>query len=94
MLTLLAAALTFGEAMGKMNEIEQAMTDCSLGVDYYCQQLTTDEYEADLNDLVIFQRDFEPKNDAEKDEFNEALRNLNNAAHDADLKIRGHKDGR
>lgn len=89
MLTLLAAALTFGEAMSKMNEIEQAMTDCSLGVDYYCQQLTTDEYEADLNDLVIFQRNFEPKDDAEKDEFNEALRNLNNAAHDADLKIRG-----
>lgn len=91
MLTLIAAALTFGEAMGKMSEIEQAMTDCSLGVDYYCQQLTTDEYEADLNDLVIFQRDFEPKDDAERDEFNEALRNLNNAAHDADKKIRGHK---
>lgn len=87
MLALLAA-LSLGEALGKMSEIEQAMTDCSLGVDYYCQQLTTDEYEQDLNDLVIFQGQFQPQDDAELDEYNEALRNLQNAAADADRKIK------
>lgn len=88
MLALLAA-LSLGEALGKMGEIEQAMTDCSLGVDYYCQQLTTDEYEQDLNDLVIFQGQFQPQDDAELDEYNEALRNLQNASKDADKVIRG-----
>ena len=88
MLTLLAA-MSLGEALGKANEIENAMTDCALGVEHYCQQLTTDEYERDLNDLVIFQGQFEPQSDAELDEWNEALRNLRNAAKDADKRIRG-----
>lgn len=88
MLTLLAA-MSLGEALGKANEIENAMTDCALGVEHYCQQLTTDEYERDLNDLVIFQGQFKPQSDAELDEWNEALRNLQNAAKDADKRIRG-----
>ena len=90
MLTLLAA-ISLGEALGKMNEIENAMTDCALGVEHYCQQLTTDEYERDLNDLVIFQGQFQPQNDAELDEWNEALRNLQNAAKDADAQIKSRK---
>lgn len=88
MLTLIAAALTFSGAIEKMNDIEQAMTDCSLGVDHYCHLLTTDEFEEDLNDLVIFQQQFQPQSDEEQDEWNEALRNLNNAAADADYRIR------
>lgn len=88
MLALLAA-MSLGEALGKVNEIENAMTDCALGVEHYCQQLTTDEYERDLNDLVIFQGQFKPQSDAELDEWNEALRNLQNAARDADERIRG-----
>ena len=87
MLALLAA-LSLGEALGKMTEIENAMTDCALGVEHYCEQLTTDEYEPDLNDLVIFQGQFQPQSDAELDEWNEALRNLQNAAKDADMRIR------
>ena len=87
MITLLAA-LTLGEALGKMNEIEQAMIDCSLGVGHYCEQLTTDQYEADLNDLVIFQGQFRPQSDAEYDEWNEGLRNLKNASEDADRVLR------
>lgn len=91
MLALLAA-ISLGEALGKAREIENAMTDCALGVEHYCQQLTTDEYERDLNDLVIFQGQFKPQSDADLDEWNEALRNLQNAAKDADVKIRGQKD--
>ena len=87
MLTLLAA-MSLGEALGKANEIENAMTDCALGVEHYCQQLTTDEYERDLNDLVIFQGQFKPQSDADLDEWNEALRNLQNAAKDADMRIK------
>lgn len=90
MLALLAA-ISLGEALGKMTEIENAMTDCALGVEHYCQQLTTDEYERDLNDLVIFQSQFEPQNDAELDEWNEALRNLQNAIKDADAQIKSRK---
>ena len=90
MLALLAA-ISLGEALGKMTEIENAMTDCALGVEHYCQQLTTDEYERDLNDLVIFQSQFEPQNDAELDEWNEALRNLQNATKDADAQIKSRK---
>lgn len=88
MLALLAA-ISLGEALGKAREIENAMTDCTLGVEHYCQQLTTDEYERDLNDLVIFQGQFKPQSDADLDEWNEALRNLQNAAKDADKRIRG-----
>ena len=87
MLALLAA-MSLGEALGKANEIENAMTDCALGVEHYCRQLTTDEYERDLNDLVIFQGQFEPQSDAELDEWNEAMRNLRNAAKEADMRIR------
>lgn len=87
MLALLAA-ISLGEALGKMTEIENAMTDCALGVEHYCRQLTTDEYEHDLNDLVIFQGQFEPQSDAELDEWSEALRNLQNAAKDADMRIK------
>lgn len=87
MLTLLAA-ISLGEALGKAREIENAMTDCALGVEHYCKQLTTDEYERDLNDLVIFQGQFKPQSDAELDEWNEALRNLQNAAKDADMRIK------
>lgn len=87
MITLLAA-LTLGEAIGKMNTIEQAMTDCSLGVTHYCEQLTTDAYEQDLNDLVIFQNQFKPESDSEKDEWEENLRNLQNASEDADEVLR------
>ena len=90
MLALLAA-ISLGEALGKVNEIENAMTDCTLGVEHYCQQLTTDEYERDLNDLVIFQGQFEPQSDAELDEWNEALRNLQNATKDADAQIKSRK---
>ena len=90
MLTLLAA-ISLGEALGKAREIENAMTDCALGVEHYCQQLTTDEYERDLNDLVIFQGQFQPQSDAELDEWNEALRNLQNAAKDADAQIKSRK---
>ena len=90
MLTLLTA-LSLGEALGKMTEIENAMTDCALGVEHYCEQLTTDEYERDLNDLVIFQSQFQPQSDAELDEWNEALRNLQNAAKDADAQIKSRK---
>ena len=90
MLTLLAA-MSLGEALGKMTEIENAMTDCALGVEHYCEQLTTDEYERDLNDLVIFQGQFQPQSDAELDEWNEALRNLQNAAKDADAQIKSRK---
>ena len=90
MLALLAA-ISLGEALGKMTEIENAMTDCALGVEHYCQQLTTDEYERDLNDLVIFQGQFQPQSDAELDEWNEALRNLQNAAKDADAQIKSRK---
>lgn len=87
MITLLSA-LTLAQALNEMNEIEQAMTDCALGVDHYCQQLTTDQYESSLNELVIFQQHFRPQNDAEYDEWNEALRNLQNAADDADRILR------
>ena len=90
MLALLAA-MSLGEALGKTNEIESAMTDCALGVEHYCKQLTTNEYERDLNDLVIFQGQFQPQNDAELDEWNEALRNLQNAAKDADAQIKSRK---
>lgn len=86
----LAAALTLSQALSEMNRIEQAMTDCALGVKHYCEQLTTDEYEETLNDLVIFQQQFRPKTDAEYDEWNEGLRNLSNAAAEADRKIRGY----
>ena len=90
MLTLLAA-ISLGEALSKVSEIENAMTDCALGVEHYCEQLTTDEYERDLNDLVIFQGQFQPQSDAELDEWNEALRNLRNAAKDADAQIKSRK---
>ena len=90
MLALLAA-MSLGEALGKVTEIENAMTDCALGVEHYCQRLTTDEYERDLNDLVIFQGQFQPQSDAELDEWNEALRNLQNAAKDADAQIKSRK---
>lgn len=82
----LAAALTLSQALSEMNRIEQAMTDCALGVKHYCEQLTTDEYEETLNDLVIFQQQFRPKTD----EWNEGLRNLSNAAAEADREIRGY----
>ena len=87
----LFAALTLGQALGKMQQIEDTMVDCSLGVKYECQQLTTDVYEQDLNDLVIFQRSFRPETDAERDEWEENLRNLHNAAEDADAVIRKHR---
>ena len=90
MLALLAA-MSLGEALGKVTEIENAMTDCALGVEHYCQRLTTDEYERDLNDLVIFQGQFQPQSDAELDEWNEALRNLQNATKDADAQIKSRK---
>ena len=85
------AALTMAEALGKMQQIEDTMTDCALGVKHECQQLTTDIYEQDLNDLVIFQRSFRPETDAERDEWEENLRNLHNAAEDADAAIRKHR---
>ena len=85
----LLAALTLGQALDKMRDIETSMTDCSLGVAYECERLTTDEYEQDLNDLVIFQNQFQPADDAQLDEWGEALRNLKNAAEDADREIRG-----
>ena len=85
------AALTLAEALGKMQQIEDTMTDCALGVKHECKQLTTDVYEQDLNDLVIFQRSFRPETDAERDEWEENLRNLHNAAEDADAKIRKHR---
>lgn len=81
------AALALAEALGKMQQIEDTMTDCALGVKYECQQLTTDVYEQDLNDLVIFR----PETDAERDEWEENLRNLRNAAEDADAEIRKHR---
>lgn len=88
MITLLAA-LTLGQALDKMRDIETSMTDCALGVTYECERLTTDEYEQDLNDLVIFQNQFQPENDAQLDEWKENLRNLQNAAEDADRELRG-----
>lgn len=88
---LLLATMTLSEALGKASEIEQAMTDCSLGVAHYCEQLTTDAYEQDLNDLVIFQGQFKPESDAELDEWNEAIRNLHNASEDADRVLRPEK---
>ena len=87
----LFAALTLGQALDKMQQIEDTMVDCSLGVKYECQQLTTDIYEQDLNDLVIFQNSFRPETDAERDEWEENLRNLRNAAEDADAEIRKHR---
>lgn len=88
MITLLAA-LTLGQALDKMRDIETSMTDCALGVTYECERLTTDEYEQDLNDLVIFQNQFQPESDAQLDEWKENLRNLQNAAEDADRELRG-----
>ena len=87
MITLLAA-LTLGQALDKMRDIETSMTDCALGVTYECERLTTDEYEQDLNDLVIFQNQFQPESDAQLDEWKENLRNLQNAAEDADRELR------
>ena len=84
----LLAALTLGQALDKMRDIEASMTDCSLGVAHECERLTTDEYEQDLNDLVIFQGQFHPADDAQLDEWEEALRNLKNAAEDADRELR------
>ena len=60
------------------------MTDCGRGVKFRCNEMLNDEYEDRLNDLVIFQRSFEPASDEERDEFNEAVRNLHNASEDAD----------
>lgn len=85
---LLASALTYNEALDKIQDIESVMTDCSLGVVHQCEQLTTDAYEQDLNDLVIFQQQFRPESDAQLDEWKENLRNLQNAAQDADEEIK------
>lgn len=82
------AALTLAQALDKMQQIEDTMTDCSLGVKYECKQLTTDVYEQDLNDLATFQQSFRPETDAERDEWEENLRNLQNAADDADREIK------
>lgn len=90
MLSLLAA-LSLAQALDKMQQIEDTMTDCSLGVKHECQQLTTDVYEQDLHDLATFQQNFRPETDAERDEWEENLRNLQNAADDADEEIRKHK---
>ena len=87
----LFAALTLGQALDKIQQIEDTMVDCSLGVKYECQQLTTDIYEQDLNDLATFQQNFRPETDAERDEWEENLRNLSNAAQDADEEIRKYK---
>lgn len=87
----LFAALTLGQALDKMQQIEDTMTDCSLGVKYECRQLTTDIYEQDLNDLATFQQNFRPETDAERDEWEENLRNLRNAAEDADAEIGKHR---
>jgi hypothetical protein len=85
---LFATALTYSEALDKMRNIEETMTDCSLGVKHECQQLTTDIYEQDLNDLTIFQQGFRPESDAQLDEWQENLRNLQNASEDADAEIK------
>jgi len=81
---VLATALTLPQALDNARELETMMTDCGLGVKFRCNEMLNDEYEDRLNDLVIFQRSFEPASDEERDEFNEAVRNLHNASEDAD----------
>ena len=71
---VLATALTLPQALDNARELETMMTDCGLGVKFRCNEMLNDEYEDRLNDLVIFQRSFEPSSDEERDEFNEAVR--------------------
>lgn len=93
---LLAAALTLPQALDNMRELETLMGDCGAGMRYSCKEMMKDEYEEKLNEITIFVPRFEPASDAERDELNEAIRNLHNASEDADrfLQPEKYREGR